>query len=48
MITDMKLRSGAWLLAGAALLILACSDAPIVPVQPTNRVVLAEMVGQLF
>jgi len=30
MITDMKLRKCAWLLAGAALLILACSDAPLV------------------
>jgi hypothetical protein len=46
MITDMKSHKCAWLLAGAALLILACSDAPVVPVKPTNRVVLAELVSQ--
>jgi hypothetical protein len=32
-----------WLLGGAALLIMACSEAPIVPVKPTNRNVLAEV-----
>jgi hypothetical protein len=46
MITDMKLRKCAWLLAGAALLILACSDAPVIPVKPSNRVVLAEFISQ--
>jgi hypothetical protein len=44
----MRLRRFAWLLTGAVLLIAACSDAPVIPVKPTNRVVLAELVGQLF
>jgi hypothetical protein len=35
-----------WLLAGALLLIVACSDAPLVPVRPSNRVVLAELVSE--
>ncbi len=29
-----------------ATVVLSCSDAPVVPVQPTNRRVLAEMVGE--
>ena len=44
----MKLHKYAGLLIGAILLIVACSDAPVVPVQPTNRVVLAELVTQTF
>jgi hypothetical protein len=47
MITDMKLRKCAWLLTGAVLLIAACSEAPVVPVKPSNRVVLAELVSQI-
>ena len=45
---SMKLGKLAWLLTGAVLFILACSEAPIVPVKATNRVVLAEMVGKNF
>jgi len=29
-----------------ASLVLSCSEAPVVPVQPTNRRVLAELVGE--
>jgi len=32
-----------WLLAGAALLIVACSQAPIAPLQTASRTVLAEV-----
>ena len=48
MITFMKMSKAAWLLTGAVLLIAACSDAPVVPVKPSNRVVLAELVSQTF
>jgi hypothetical protein len=36
-----KIAAGA--LAGIVLLILACSDAPVIPVQPSNRQVLTEI-----
>jgi hypothetical protein len=39
----MFLRKTLWLLAGAVLLILACSEAPVVPIQATSRTVLAEV-----
>ena len=29
-----------------ATLVLSCSEAPVVPIQPTNRRVLAELVGE--
>jgi len=29
-----------------ALLAFSCSEAPVVPVQPTNRRVLAELIGE--
>lgn len=44
----MRFGKFAWLLTGAVLSILACSEAPIVPVKATNRVVLAELVGKNF
>jgi hypothetical protein len=43
----MKFGKFAWLLTGAVLFVLACSEAPIVPVKPSNRVVLAELVSQV-
>jgi len=43
----MKFGKLAWLLPGAVFLIMACSDAPVVPVKPSNRVVLAELVSQV-
>jgi hypothetical protein len=30
-----------------AMLMLSCSEAPVVPIQPTNRRVLAEMVDEV-
>ena len=30
-----------------AMLVLSCSEAPVVPVQPTNRRVLAELIGEV-
>ena len=42
----MKFRKCVWFMAGVVLLVLACSDAPVVPVTPTNRVVLGEMIAE--
>jgi hypothetical protein len=39
-------RAAAGFAALAVLLLLSCSEAPVVPVQPTNRRVLAELVGE--
>ncbi len=43
------LRKTAPLAAGLtfATLLLSCSDAPVVPIQPTNRRVLAELVSEV-
>jgi hypothetical protein len=43
----MKFGRFVWPLTGAILFVLACSDAPTVPVKPSNRVVLAELVSQV-
>ena len=31
-----------------AMLALSCSEAPVVPVQPTNRRVLAELISEIY
>ena len=39
-------RTGLGLAFGALVLLAGCSQAPVVPVRPTNRIVLVDMVSQ--